>query len=510
MRATCVLRCAFALSLVSINAAWAAPAAPRVFGVGGYGVCAIDTASEGFAEGVAPLVHPASGRLALSPGAELVYAGVSTGLPGQPGTWEGSAVDVVDVASGRVLRTIAERRAEAYKDYDFVLSPDGGSLFVGHANEAGTPSAVLRYAAPSGALAASIPLPGVPNALAVAPDGRTLVVATRAGLSFVDTSTNRVTSDVDVGGEPVAVALSGDNAMVYASVRGPTAFGPGWIVAVSLPGRSLRWAMGTTSGPSTLAINGDGTRLYVSTPADRSVVVVNTSLRQFVTSIFVEYGADGLAVTPDDARLYVSVFGRIRIFSTATNEPLGAVTGCAGAYGIAANANAFIGPAGASIPIAVEYYHGGFGHYFLTNGGEEIDLLDTGAIAGWARTGQSFGVYLAPAAATPAVCRFFTTAFGAKSSHFYAPRDLGCEATFANPDWQFEGDVFFTKLPDTAGACPAGTDPVYRMYNDGQGGAPNHRLSTSLAVRDQMLGQGWIAEGAGIGVGMCAPQAAHR
>ena len=52
-----------------------------------------------------------------------------------------------------------------------------------------------------------------------------------------------------------------------------------------------------------------------------------------------------------------------------------------------------------------------------------------------------------------------------------------------DPAWQFEGDVFYTYLPDaTSGACPAGNIPVYRVYNNGQGGAPNHRFTTDEAV----------------------------
>lgn len=94
-----------------------------------------------------------------------------------------------------------------------------------------------------------------------------------------------------------------------------------------------------------------------------------------------------------------------------------------------------------------------------------------------------------------------------KSSHFYAPRGLGCESTIAGfPDWTLEDDKLFAALlPDASGACPAATLPVYRLYNNGQGGAPNHRFVTSLDDRQTMLGQGWIAEGAGIGVGMCVP-----
>ena len=76
----------------------------------------------------------------------------------------------------------------------------------------------------------------------------------------------------------------------------------------------------------------------------------------------------------------------------------------------------------------------------------------------------------------------------------------------ANPRWQFEGDVFALPVPDANGVCAAGTTPVYRLYNSGQGAAPNHRYTTSLATRTQMLARGWIAEGYGdLGVIMCSP-----
>ena len=57
-----------------------------------------------------------------------------------------------------------------------------------------------------------------------------------------------------------------------------------------------------------------------------------------------------------------------------------------------------------------------------------------------------------------------------------------------------------------AGADFAGTVPVYRLYNNGMGNAPNHRFVTSLAERQNMINLGWVAEGAGIDVGMCVPQ----
>jgi len=156
-------------------------------------------------------------------------------------------------------------------------------------------------------------------------------------------------------------------------------------------------------------------------------------------------------------------------------------------------------------PQAIEYHHATFDHYFLTALPGEIAKLDSGSISGWKRTGQSFGVYFETAKARP-VCRFFSTAFGPKSSHFYTADAGECAKVQGNRDWQFEGSVFNIETPDLSGTCSPSTQPVYRLYNKGQGAAPNHRFTTSLATRAQMIAAGWISEGAGSsGVAMCAP-----
>jgi hypothetical protein len=84
---------------------------------------------------------------------------------------------------------------------------------------------------------------------------------------------------------------------------------------------------------------------------------------------------------------------------------------------------------------------------------------------------------------------------------------LGCEALLpTNPVWTYEGDVFFTYIPSANGGCPAGNIPVFRLYNNGMGGAPNHRFTTNASVQVQMMGEGWVPEGTGTGVGMCSPK----
>jgi len=160
------------------------------------------------------------------------------------------------------------------------------------------------------------------------------------------------------------------------------------------------------------------------------------------------------------------------------------------------------------VPVSViEYYHAPFDHYFITPVAAEIAMLDahTPPFQDWSRTGKSFNAYAnasAPAGSA-AICRFFNDHFAPKSSHFYAAHGYGCEATLAQfPDWRLEDDKLFNAmLPSAAGACPAGTVPLYRVYNQGQGGAPNHRFVTTPADVALMVAKGYVSEG----VVMCVP-----
>jgi hypothetical protein len=161
----------------------------------------------------------------------------------------------------------------------------------------------------------------------------------------------------------------------------------------------------------------------------------------------------------------------------------------------------------AATPIAVEYYHAGYGHYFVTASPQEIAKLDAGVFTGWSRTGESFGVLDLDAPGAANVCRFWSgQTYAPKSSHFYTPFDWECAIVKGYPAWQYEGQVFSMMLSDAAGNCAGGTVPLYRMYNNPPPtGAPNHRYTTRLAIRAQMLAQGWVAEGSGIGVIGCVP-----
>jgi hypothetical protein len=159
-----------------------------------------------------------------------------------------------------------------------------------------------------------------------------------------------------------------------------------------------------------------------------------------------------------------------------------------------------------------EFYHPGLRHYFITADAAEKQLLDTGVYPGWERTGESFKAYATGSSADGLinpVCRYYGDAEQGLNSHFFSADLYECVTmvvTFSVA-WLFESDnVFQINLPDrVTGACPVGTIPVYRLWN--QRADSNHRYTTSAAIRAQMLAAGHLAEGYGTdGVVMCAVQ----
>lgn len=156
--------------------------------------------------------------------------------------------------------------------------------------------------------------------------------------------------------------------------------------------------------------------------------------------------------------------------------------------------------------VVVEFYNEGLDHYFITSDANEINLLDTGVLRGWVRTGIRFLAYSAPVAGTNPVCRFYLRP-EVGDSHFYSGDPNECLQTLARfgASWIYESpSVFYIALPDlVTGACAAGTTPVWRFFNRV---TTNHRYTTEVFIRETLrLDPRWVAEGYGPdAVIMCA------
>ncbi len=161
--------------------------------------------------------------------------------------------------------------------------------------------------------------------------------------------------------------------------------------------------------------------------------------------------------------------------------------------------------AGTATVDVVEFYNPALDHYFITWTAAEIANLDAGTTSPrWVRTGKTFKAFTSAQNGTSQVCRFYIPpALG--NSHFFGRGAAECAATrTAHPEFVLE-EINYKQLfvPDR-GTCPAGSKAVYRVFNNRP--ATNHRYTIERAVRDEMVGKGWVAEGDGDDmVVMCAP-----
>lgn len=167
------------------------------------------------------------------------------------------------------------------------------------------------------------------------------------------------------------------------------------------------------------------------------------------------------------------------------------------------------GPNAGPRATVVEFYNAALDHYFISSLQPDIDALDSGKFTGWARTNLNFKAWAtnaSPPVGSSPVCRFYLPPANG-DSHFYSASPAECTEVLAKfPTFSFESpEVMYVILPDTTtGACPPQSTPVYRVWN--QRADSNHRYTTDLAVRAQMIARGYVGEGYGpTGVAMCSP-----
>ena len=166
-------------------------------------------------------------------------------------------------------------------------------------------------------------------------------------------------------------------------------------------------------------------------------------------------------------------------------------------------------PPGA-VPV-IEYYRVDEDHYFMTANPYEIAYFDTVLASIYQRTGQVFYAWSDPSLAPPGmnpqpVCRF-SSPLPLIDSFIFTAVASECQFMIANwaGTWNLEtGAAFYVPLSDGNGACPGGTIPIYRFFNNRNDA--NMRHTRDLTVRREMLNKQWAPYGFGPnGVAFCSP-----
>ncbi|HTS21823.1 MAG TPA: S8 family peptidase [Casimicrobiaceae bacterium] len=150
-----------------------------------------------------------------------------------------------------------------------------------------------------------------------------------------------------------------------------------------------------------------------------------------------------------------------------------------------------------TVPV-IEYYRSDKDHYFMSANAAEVAFVDSALGSIFQRTGELFYAWpdpsLAPPGAVP-VCRFYA-ASPLIDSHYYTASPSECQFILTHYPgiWTLELPAAFWVLPpDVTGACPSGTLPVYRFFDNRQDA--NQRHTIDLSVRREMLNRAWVPQG---------------
>jgi uncharacterized protein DUF5648 len=190
--------------------------------------------------------------------------------------------------------------------------------------------------------------------------------------------------------------------------------------------------------------------------------------------------------------------------------------------GVGASATANIVDGAAPTSVVVEYLNttdfpgSPGGHYFYSSDPAEQAAVDAGAAGDFHRTGREF----LTGGSVP-VCRFYGSVTPGPNSHFFTAEAAECQAlknaqVTPKPttvqQWNYERDEYLTTLPVVVNgtrACPAGTQPLYRAYNNAfPPSGPknpwdsNHRFTPVLNDITALVALGWRDEG----IAFCTPQ----
>jgi DNA-binding beta-propeller fold protein YncE len=232
--------------------------------------------------------------VAITPDSRTVYVScLGTGLvvPVRAGT--DTAAEPIRISSAGALAMAADGRTV------YVANPDGDTItpISTATDEPGQPIVVGRS----------------PDAVAITPDGRTVLVLTSTGVTPVDAATNRAGKPVAIqGAYALAVAPGGSTAYVLAMPNPDSQ--QGFVIPVRIRTSTAGTPIKVGLSPEQIAFTPNGTMAYVANYASESVTPIRLADGRAGPLIAAGKIPTRLAVSPDGTTIYAldsNIFGGV-------------------------------------------------------------------------------------------------------------------------------------------------------------------------------------------------------
>jgi YVTN family beta-propeller protein len=234
--------------------------------------------------------------IAMGPDGSRIYAAC--------GEHDGSYVEVIDTATGRVTDRISAQLGLWATTMLFGTDTwaDGQYMYVISAGQA-----VVRVELCSTAHTSFITVGDEPAGMAASPDGRSLYVACRRGnvVAVVDACNATVRDTLRLWWDPQYIALSPDGSRAYV-----TSENAGTVTVLNTSDQAITGTIGVPASPRQVAISPDGGKVFVAHYStnfseDGLVSVIDTRSNAVIRELRVGVNPRGFAFSPDGRLLYV-------------------------------------------------------------------------------------------------------------------------------------------------------------------------------------------------------------
>ena len=135
-------------------------------------------------------------------------------------------------------------------------------------------------------------------------------------VSIIDTAANIVTDTVNVGSNPLGVAVSPDGANVYV-----TNWGSSNVSVIDAATNTVIATVNVGKRPYGIAVSPEGSKVYVTNEYSNTVSVIDTGTKTVAATLPVGSWPSGVAVSPDGTAVYVvNEDGTVSVIDAATNN----------------------------------------------------------------------------------------------------------------------------------------------------------------------------------------------
>jgi YVTN family beta-propeller protein len=296
-------------------------------------VSVLDTATNAVV--ATPPLHGSPVQIALTPDGKRAYITILGS--------SGRAVSVLDTTTGTVTATIPLTSSRSMI-MGIALTPDGKHAYVATEDRPGSlgpgsGGTVIVLDTTANTVTAKIPVDDFPMNLAITPDGKRAYVTTVAGVSVIDTASNKIDATMQIGEGPKPGAGRG----IAITPNGQTAYMTSWslntVSVIDTITNKVRSTVEVGVHPVRVAVAPDGQRVFVTNEDSSNVSVIDTTTNTVSAIVDVGTNPRGVAITADGQRAYVTNAGSnshggpfdtvadtVSVIDTATNTVVDVVT----------------------------------------------------------------------------------------------------------------------------------------------------------------------------------------